>query len=84
MKIDLGFEIKKLTISQVMTTFYKYVSLLGFTGSLKTREWYGGYACALRDAEIISHDTWNDLTDRVNDDRLFKAVERYARNHGKN
>ncbi len=81
MQINLGIKIKRLTLSEVMTTFYKYGYLLGFTGNLKTREWYGGYVCALRDAEIISHETWNDLTDRINDDRLFKAMERYTRNH---
>lgn len=81
MEINLGVEIKKITLSQVMTTFFKYVYVLGFTGHLKTREWYSGYACALRDVKIINHDTWNDLTDRINDDRLFKAVERYSRNH---
>ena len=59
--------------------FYKYVYILGFTGNLKSREWYGGYACALRDAEIISHATWDELTNRINDDRLFKAMERYNR-----
>lgn len=81
MEINVGIEIKKFTLSQVMTAFYKYIQLMGFTGNLKTRAWYTGYVCALRDAKIISHDTWNDLTDRINDDRLFKAVEKYARNH---
>jgi len=79
MQFNLGIKIKKITLGEVLNVFYKYVYVLGFNGNLKSREWYGGYVCALRDAEIIDHDTWDELIDRINDDRLFKAMDRYNR-----
>lgn len=76
LKLDIG--IKKLSTSDVILTLKGYVTSLGFTGNLKNPPWYMGYACALRDAGIIDHDTWNDLTDRINDNRLLKIMQRYA------
>ena len=77
LKLDIG--IKKLSTSDVILNLKGYVTSLGFTGNLKISSWYMGYACALRDAGIIDHDTWNDLTDRINDNRLLKLMERFSR-----
>lgn len=70
---EKGFQ-PLLTTNQVWKNLKKYNEKKE-PGSYSERiEWQAGYLCALRDAERITYETWNELVARVHGHRRTMPI----------